>query len=92
MALPSTVTVRAASHMKEEARLIEVKNRLLRWLEGLRFPTLLLVAALLLLVDLIVPDVVPFVDEILLALATVVLARIKRRPAGEEPAGPRQEG
>jgi hypothetical protein len=55
-----------------------LKDRLTRWLESLRYPTLLLVAALLLVVDLFVPDVVPFVDEILLAIATVVLARLRR--------------
>lgn len=62
-----------------------IKNRIVRWLDSLRFPTLLLVAALLLLVDLFVPDVVPFVDEILLALVTVLLARIKRRPDDRRP-------
>lgn len=57
-----------------------MKKWLTRWLETLRFPVLLLLTALLLLADVLVPDVLPFVDELLLALGTVVLARLKRSP------------
>jgi Family of unknown function (DUF6116) len=42
-----------------------------RW----RYPRLLAVSAALLLADLVIPDVIPFVDEILLALLTLILAR-----------------
>jgi hypothetical protein len=37
------------------------------------------VTAVLFLVNVLVPDVVPFVDEILLALVAVVLGRLKRK-------------
>lgn len=60
-----------------------IKARVIGYLESLRFPWLLLVTAILLLVNVIVPDIIPFVDEILLALVAVVLGRVKRK-------GPRQ--
>lgn len=49
-----------------------------RWLGSLRFPYLFLLAAGLFLVDLVVPDLIPFADEILLALGTLLLGRIRR--------------
>jgi hypothetical protein len=52
---------------------------LLAWARRRRFPTLLAVTAGLFLIDLVVPDLVPFVDEILLGLATLILARWKER-------------
>jgi hypothetical protein len=55
-----------------------IKSRLVGYLESLRYPWLLLAASSLFLVDLFVPDVVPFVDEILLALVAVLLGRLKR--------------
>lgn len=57
-----------------------VPNRLLGWLDKLSFPRLFAVAAVLFVLDLLIPDVLPFVDEILLGLATMLLARL-RRPA-----------
>jgi hypothetical protein len=54
---------------------------LVGYLGRLRFPYLLAVTALLLAVDLVVPDVIPLVDEILLGLLTVVLAAWRKRGA-----------
>lgn len=48
-------------------------------LARLRFPTLFLVTAMLFLVDVIVPDVIPFVDEVLMGLATALLASLRTR-------------
>ena len=45
----------------------------------LRYPTLFKVVAGVFLLDLIVPDLIPFVDEILLALGTLLLAGLRRR-------------
>ena len=45
----------------------------------LRYPTLFKVVAGVFLIDLVVPDLIPFVDEILLALGTLLLAGLKRR-------------
>ena len=59
-----------------------LKKRLITFLESLRFPWLLLVTLVLFLVNVFVPDVIPFVDEILLALIAVVLARLKRKSNG----------
>jgi len=51
----------------------------------LRFPTLFALAALLFVADLLVPDFLPFIDEILLGLLTVMLGmlREKRSPPPE---------
>jgi hypothetical protein len=46
---------------------------LLQWAGRLRFPWLLALTATAFVVDLFVPDFIPFADEILLGLATVVL-------------------
>jgi len=59
-----------------------IRSRLLGYLESLRFPWLLLVTVAVFLVDLFVPDVIPFVDEVLLALVAVVLGRLKRKRPG----------
>lgn len=58
-----------------------IKTRLISYLETLKFPWLLLVTLILFLVNVFVPDMVPFIDEILLALVAVVLSRLKRKPA-----------
>ena len=52
---------------------------LLRYFGRLRFPYLLVVTALLFVVDFVVPDLIPFVDEMLLGLATLVLASWRKR-------------
>ena len=46
---------------------------LMRFFGGLRFPWLFAVTAVLFGIDLIVPDFVPFVDELLLGLTTLLL-------------------
>lgn len=55
-----------------------------RWLETLRFPVLLLLAAVLFVVDLLTPDPLPFIDEILFALVTLLLARVRKRPESRD--------
>lgn len=53
----------------------------------LRFPTLFLIFALLFGVDLVVPDVIPFLDEIGLAVLTLLfgLWKSRRRPGAPSP-------
>jgi len=51
----------------------------MRYAAGLRFPRLLAVTAALFVLDLFFPDVVPFVDEILLGLISLLLASLKKR-------------
>ena len=57
-----------------------IKSRVVAYLESLRFPVLLIVTGVLFVVNILVPDALPFVDEILLALVAVILSRLKRRP------------
>jgi hypothetical protein len=62
-----------------------VLGPLLAYAGRLRFPQLFLVTAGLFLIDLLLPDAIPFVDEILLGLATLLLATLKsRRSDGSE--------
>ncbi len=49
----------------------------------LRFPILLGITGTLFVLDFFIPDFIPFVDEILLGLATVILSRFKTRKAPE---------
>ena len=65
----------------------------MQWARGLRFPTLFKLTAALFAVNLLLPDPIPFVDEVLLGLVTLMLASWKRRrvlrdaqaaPAGSE--------
>lgn len=49
-----------------------------RFASRLRFPQLFAVAAVLFVLDLLIPDLVPFFDEILLGLITALLASLKR--------------
>lgn len=55
-------------------------SRLARYAESLRFPWLLLLTALLFVLNLFIPDALPFVDEILLGLVAVILGRVRRKP------------
>ena len=52
---------------------------MLRFAAGLRFPTLFAIAGGLFLLDLLIPDFIPFADEMLLGLLTLILASWKRR-------------
>lgn len=49
-----------------------------RFAATLRFPALFALTAGLFLLDLLVPDPVPFVDELLLGLLALVFATIRR--------------
>ncbi len=55
---------------------------------NLRFPQLFAIMAGLFLLDVIIPDLIPFADEILLGLATFMIGSLKRKPQaqpGEKP-------
>jgi uncharacterized membrane protein len=56
----------------------------------LRYPWLFAVAAGLFLVDMIIPDLLPLADEILLAVVTVMLAsrKVERAPAAADDDNP----
>jgi hypothetical protein len=50
-----------------------------RFAGKLRFPYLFLLTGGLFLLDLVVPDLIPFVDELLLGLATLLLGNLRKR-------------
>ncbi len=52
---------------------------LLRWFGRLSYPRLFLLAAGLFVADVLIPDFIPFVDELLLGLGTLLLANWKNR-------------
>lgn len=57
-----------------------------RVVRRIRFPRLLMLLATLLVFDLVIPDLIPWVDEIFLGLMTALLAawrqrRVERLPA-----------
>jgi hypothetical protein len=56
-----------------------IQDRLIQYASELRFPKLLALAAVVFVLDLIFPDVIPFADEILLGLTTLLLGTLKKR-------------
>lgn len=54
-----------------------------RFLERRRFPTLLLIAAALFLVNVFIADPLPFVDEVLLLIATLLIGSLRKRDRPE---------
>jgi hypothetical protein len=51
----------------------------LRWASALRFPWLFLLTAGLFALNLIIPDALPFADEILMGLVALLLAGLKKK-------------
>ena len=49
------------------------------FLAQLRFPYLFLLTAAVFFLDVLVPDLVPFADEVLLGLGTLLLSKLKRK-------------
>jgi hypothetical protein len=73
--------------------MIALKDALLGFVErfagSLRFPHLFWLTAILFLLDVLIPDLIPFADEILLGLATLLLGSWKtKRDSGREPQEP----
>lgn len=60
---------------------------LLVWLGRLSYPKLFVLAAVLFAISVVVPDPLPFVDELLLGMGALLISRRKRKPA--PPAGGR---
>jgi hypothetical protein len=56
-----------------------IQDRLIQYASRLRFPKLLALATAVFIADLILPDVIPFADEILLGLITMLLGTLKKR-------------
>ena len=65
----------------------------LAWARKLKYPTLFKLVAGLFVLTMIVPDPIPFIDEILLGLGTLLLANWKdRNKAADDAANPPIEG
>ena len=80
MALPVSkpVSKPMSKPMSKEDR----SGRIHRFFSGLSFPRLFLFLSGLFLLDLVVPDMIPFVDEMFLAGLTVLLGMWRDRRPG----------
>ena len=61
---------------------------LIAYLARLRFPALFAITAILFILDLLLPDAIPFVDEILLGLGAALLGNWKKRKDPNPPNDP----
>ncbi|MFT4612987.1 MAG: hypothetical protein ACI9NT_000120 [Bacteroidia bacterium] len=59
----------------------------IRWSSNLRFPALFFLITVLFVSNLLIPDVVPFVDEIIMGLVAALLASLRKKPVEEQSAG-----
>ena len=66
--------------MAEDSRGL-IRTLLGSWGAKLRFPQLFAIAASLFFLDLFIPDLIPFIDEILLGLLTLLLGSLQDRSA-----------
>jgi hypothetical protein len=58
---------------------MSLNSRIQEFASRLRFPKLFAITLAIFVFDVLVPDLIPFVDEILLALFTALLGSWKRR-------------
>lgn len=56
-----------------------IRQLVTRFAAGLRFPVLFALVGGLFLLDVVVPDMIPFVDEVLLALGTLLVGSLRKR-------------
>ena len=61
---------------------------LIAYLARLRFPALFAITTILFILDFFIPDVIPFVDEILLGLGAALLGSWKKRKEPNPPNDP----
>lgn len=83
--------VRARGRRCYDARVM-ILSGIRRFLERRRFPTLMLIGAALFVLNVIIPDPFPFIDEILLLIATLLIGsfrdwRTERRSDGDRDPG-----
>lgn len=65
---------------------------ILGFLSRLSFPRLFVLAAALWGLDMLVPDFIPFVDELLLGIGTLLLANLRKKTPEPQPEKPPIEG
>ena len=56
-----------------------IVGALLRWMGGLRYPQLFVLFAVLFGLDFVLPDPIPFLDELLFGLGMLLLGSLRRR-------------
>ncbi len=61
---------------------------LLAFVGRLRFPLLFSITVVLFVIDVVVPDVIPFADEVLLGLGALLLSRWKKDREVQEVSDP----
>jgi len=64
-----------------------VLNPFFEWAKTLRYPTLFKLTAALFLLNVLIPDPLPFIDEIVMGLVTMIIASRKKSVAENEDAG-----
>ena len=57
---------------------------IVRWASRLRFPYIFLLTAVLFVLNLFIPDVVPMVDELLMGLLAALMGSLRKKPESEE--------
>ena len=67
---------------------VSIASRLLGNL-NLRFPTLVLILGILTLTDIMIPDFIPVIDEIVLAIMTILFGMWKNRKPVNAPGSAR---
>ena len=65
---------------------------ILGFLGRLSFPRLFMLAAALWGLDMVIPDFIPFIDELMLGIGTLLLASFRKRKDPEAQAKPPIEG
>jgi hypothetical protein len=64
----------------------------LRWASGLRFPVMFAFTALLFGLNLLVPDVIPLADEILMGLVALLFGSMRKKKGNEKEASQHSPG
>lgn len=65
---------------------------ILSFLGRLSFPRLFILAASLWALDMVIPDFIPFIDELLLGIGTLLLASFRKRKEPDQGPKPPIEG
>jgi hypothetical protein len=80
---PITRTTRNRSEETQGMNRIPIISAILAFADKLRFRQLFLLVGSLFLIDLLIPDFIPLVDELLLGLLTLLLAAWKKERRDE---------
>lgn len=62
-----------------------VAGLIVRWVSRLKFPYLFALTAILFIANIFIPDALPFIDEIIIGLVTLLLGSLRRKPSEADP-------